>query len=157
MAGALMSRVALRAALLVAWLLGAAPVALAQDLSGRWYGEGYQPRGYTQWLSERRPDGTFFVEFREYKDCTLVYQSREAGRWSFSDGVYSTTTTSVEGSDAYYYYSYVLLAFSGSEMEYQHIGFGTLFKARRVSDDFEWPGCDRSKVSALPDRVGAMV
>ena len=57
------------------------------------------------------------------------------------------TTTTVEDRDVYYYYSYVLLAFGAGEMEYQHMALGTRFKSRRVSDEFEWPACDKSKVS----------
>ncbi len=151
-----MSRVALIGAVLLASLSGTVHAAWAQDLSGRWYGEGYQPRGYTQWLADRRPDGSFFVEFREYQECTLVYRQKEAGRWSFSDGVYSVTTTTVEGRAVYFYYSYLLLAFGSGEIEYQHMELGIRFKARKVSDDFEWPSCDKSKLSSRQQGVGAI-
>lgn len=134
--------------LLLLLLLVVAVPAMAQqaDLSGRWYGEGYQGRVYLHWLSERRPDGGFAVEFRRYEECQIVHRSLEAGRWSLHGSIYATNTTMIDGQRVNYADRYLLLGLSNNEMSYQHIASGTLFRAQRVGADFDWPGCDPSKL-----------
>lgn len=133
--------------ILVLMLLAAWPATAQQaDLSGRWYGEGYQGRVYMHWLSERRPDGGFAVEFRRYEECRIVHRSLEAGRWSLQGNTYITSTSMIDGQRVNYADRYLLLGVSNGEMTYQHITSGTLFRARKVGADFDWPGCDPSKL-----------
>jgi hypothetical protein len=126
----------------------------AQDLSGRWYGEGYQPRGYTQWIALRRPGGAFSVEFREYRDCQLIFRETHIGRWSFENGIYATTATAIDGHPADQSNAYRVLEFGGGEVAYQHVEKGIRFKARKVSDDFDWPACDRDRLSQVGSTNG---
>lgn len=127
----------------------------AEDLSGRWYGEGYQGRQYLHWLSERTPDGRFFVEFREYKDCKLVYRVMESGNWFVANGVMSTFSKIVPGrnmapaaDEPLVRKDYVLLALAPDVITYRHVTTGILFTAHKVDDKFEWPGCDPNKLTS---------
>ncbi|WP_428248698.1 hypothetical protein [Ferrovibrio sp.] len=133
--------------LLLLMLLAVFPAWAQQaDLSGRWYGEGYQGRVYLHWLSERRPDGGFAVEFRRYEECKIVHRSLEAGRWSLQGNVYTTSTIMIDGQRVNYADRYLLLGLGNDEMTYQHITNGTMFRARKVGADFDWPVCDPSKL-----------
>ncbi len=116
------------------------------DLSGHWYGEGYQGRVYLHWLSERRPDGGFAVEFRRYEECKIVHRSFQAGQWSQQGRIYATSTTMVDGSRVNRTERYLLLGIGNDEMTYQHIASGIVFRAHKVGADFDWPACDPAKL-----------
>ena len=120
--------------------------ALAQDLSGRWYGEGYQLRRYLHWLAVHGPDGRLQIEFREYEDCKLKYRSREAGRWRVSNGILATEIFMVEGQRVDRLERHVLDRYDGASIEYHHMRTGMQFRSKSVDENFEWPDCDPSKL-----------
>jgi hypothetical protein len=138
-----MSRLAVALAILISVMAGAMAAASAQDLSGRWYGEGETSSGFAQWFFHLEPDGAFDIEFRQYKDCTLVFQHTEAGTWSLGGDLLSTTATVINGHSTHSYKSYVLLGLEGGEMRYRHVQTGLYFKSRRVPVGFDWPACDK--------------
>jgi hypothetical protein len=119
--------------------------AFAQDLSGLWYGEGYQGRNYLHWLAQHAPSGELSIEFRQYKDCKLTMQSHEAGVWKFSGGVLATEVFMMDGSKVFYSERYHLEKHDKAGIEYRNVRSGVLFKARRVDEDFAWPACDPAK------------
>lgn len=118
----------------------------AQDLSGRWYGEGYQLRRYLHWHALQAPDGELWVEFRQYEDCKLVDRSQHAGRWRLSGKILYTDIFMIDGAPSKLQYRYAIERYSGTEMEYRETSLGMLFKSRRVGEDFAWPDCDPSKL-----------
>lgn len=123
--------------------------ATAQDLVGRWYGEGYQHRVYMHWLVDRRPDGSFSAEFRRYEDCKLVMQQQEVGRWRLEGNTYSTQTHVIDGRMVFFRDSYILQSVENGVMSYMHMASGTKFSARRVGGEFfDWPVCDPSKLTS---------
>ncbi|WP_370153427.1 hypothetical protein [Ferrovibrio sp.] len=136
----------LRVAAFALLLMVTAGRAAAEDISGFWYGEGYQGRGYLQWLSERRPDGSFFVEFRQYKECQMTFQQKEAGRWKLEGNIYSTATSMIDGERADYADRYQLESVIQGVMKYKHLKSGHTFTTYRVGDDFRWPTCDPAKL-----------
>jgi len=148
-------RAALPLLVLLLALLLSGGLARAQDLSGRWYGEGYQGRQYLHWLSERSPDGRFFVEFREYRECKLVYRVMESGNWFVANGMMSTFSKIVAGrnvappaDEPLVRKDYMLLALAPDVITYRHVSTGLLFTAHKVDDKFEWPGCDPNKLTS---------
>ena len=138
-----MWRLAVALVILISGLLGPPGRASAQDLSGRWYGEGETSSGFAQWFFHLEPDGAFDIEFRAYKDCTQLFQHTESGSWSLSGDLLATTATTINGRSAYSYKSYVLLGLEGGEMRYRHVQTGLHFISRKVSVEFDWPACDK--------------
>lgn len=134
-----------RCIVLIGMLL-AANGAATQDLTGRWYGEGYQGRRYLHHLSERKANGEFSAEFREYDDCKLVAQHAEVGHWSMKDGIYTVLTVLVDGKLARFIDAYTVESADDLVMRYRHTKNGRLYIGRRVGADFEWPACDPSKL-----------
>jgi hypothetical protein len=118
----------------------------AQDLTGRWYGEGYQLRRYLHWLAVHGADGRLQIEFREYEDCKLKERVREAGRWRLSNDILSTEIFMVEGQRVNRLERYVIQRYDATTLEYFHTRTGMPFRSQRVDEGFEWPACDPSKL-----------
>jgi hypothetical protein len=79
--------------------VGVASAAPVAGVSGRWYGEGVEVDGvFTQYLIERRDDGTLKVESRTPQNCaaaTRVFV--DTGRWRFENGTLSTRIETMDG------------------------------------------------------------
>jgi hypothetical protein len=112
-------------------------------LVGCWRGEGYQPlQKRTQiWVTHRKPDGTFRVEFQ---DQTRPQPNKadvhvEAGGWVLSAGTYTTVTTQINGSPAYYRDDYKVLELTADKFIYRHNKLGTVFTALKVSCETSGP------------------
>ena len=116
------------------------------QLAGCWYGEDFQPvfQRRASWLMNRKPDGSFTIEFRSIeKDVQLPVQTEE-GRWSYSAGKYITITTrvadeAVDPSDPKYTDEYQIKMVGDSEMVYFHSRAKQTFRSRRVVCDYKAP------------------
>jgi hypothetical protein len=121
----------------------------AQDLSGRWYGEGYQFRRYLHWNADRRSDGSLRVEFRRYEDCVLVEQWDEAGFWAMSGNLYRTGITHVAGKPRTRIEEYIIESVGMNIMQYRHVRSGTPFTAVKLTGkEPHWPDCDKDKLTS---------
>lgn len=112
-----------------------------QSVAGLWFGEGYQPalQMSTTWLMNRKDDGTFRVDFRRYRDCVLVFQQVEEGRWK-QDGLrYFTTTTSIDSQPFEASDEYRIDEISTVTMRYTHLKSNNQFEARRISPQVGFP------------------
>ncbi len=123
--------------------------AWAGGIEGRWYGEDYEqdPGVRTQWLNYRAADGTFSVEFRQYRNCQLEMRQIESGHWSLVGSVYTMVTEWVEFSlilpgEPHYTEVYDVVTLEARAMSYRHRRTGILFKARQVGPDFDFPACE---------------
>lgn len=123
-----------------------AMAAAEPDISGHWYGEGYQREQYLQWLAFHAPDGSLSVEFREYRGCELVDHRTYVGRWQVSGHNFDTDITTINGRSAHLHFHYVLEKVTPNAIEYSYPHGGLLFKASRVTTDFHWPDCDPAKL-----------
>jgi hypothetical protein len=67
-------------------------------LLGCWYGHGEQDRRGVDvhWVLKRDRTGDFAIRFHELRGETLVDEHAEHGRWSYSTGLYTVVTTSLE-------------------------------------------------------------
>ena len=143
----MLTRRALITLSLIAALVGCASIGTREtSLAGRWYGEDFQPYlgGSAKWLMDRKPDGTYSVVFRRYKDNQVIGEQRERGRWAFSNGMYTTLTQFMgdeptDPKDKHFHDIYFVESFDGDEMTYKHVETGLMFKSKRVSDGFQLP------------------
>lgn len=140
-------RRALMCLVLLAGLLGVPAMSPAQDLSGRWYGQGETSGGFLEWMFDLLPDGNFIIEFRAYRECRVVFRQVESGQWSLENGILATISDLINGKAQYSYKSYELQTVRDAEIEYQHRESGRFFRSRRVPADMPWPACDPDKVS----------
>lgn len=130
------------------FLLAVCSPALAtsdRDLVGLWYGEGYQPMWdrEAQWMAERRPDGTFEIEFRIVYQCQVEHRQVETGHWTVVDETLRAVTETIDGVilDVPLRQDYVIEEFGGDQFRYRHVRTGIEFSARRVQAGFTIPGC----------------
>src|SRR5438046_7830386 len=91
---------------------------------------------------DRKPDVTYSVVFRRYKDNQVIGEQRERGRWAFSNGMYTTLTQFIgdeptDPKDKHFHDIYFVESFDGDEMTYKHVETGLMFKSKRVSDGFQ--------------------
>lgn len=117
-------------------------------LEGYWYGVSYQPvfREKTQELMHRRADGTFEIEFRLYKNCTLELEQKETGNWSIRRGLYHTDTLTVNGApvdekNPSYHDDYTIEKLDGRAFTYTHVVSHVRATDMKVDRDFIFPAC----------------
>jgi hypothetical protein len=141
-----MSRIGFVLPLLAALFSGCATTSnvYLNTVAGRWYGVESQPResdSPVHWILERHGDGTFDLTTFEERNCKVVAFTRESGRWSLSNGLYSTVTTEVNGkkvdsSKRYYQDIYALEEVTSDRIAYTSIAESIRFVGRRVSEGF---------------------
>jgi hypothetical protein len=139
-----------RRVVLASWCLGGSTFlfllvspAGAANLAGYWYGQGYQPLWHenAQWLMHLAPDGTYAVEFRQYRYCQLVLDQKETGTWTLGDR-FITVTTRVNGAPTRYENDYRVGALTDAEFDITHIKTGQAYVENRVAADFKMPKPD---------------
>lgn len=125
---------------LVLVILYCAKAAVAADLAGYWYGEGYQPLWHenAQWLMHLAPDGRYAIEFREYRECRLTRDQRETGTWTLRTR-FRTVTTEVDGRPTRYENDYRVISLTGGEFRIIHSETGQEYTERRVAPGFTLP------------------
>ena len=105
-------------------------------LVGCWRGEGYQPivGRSTEWLMNRRSDGTFTIEFR----LRYGFVQIEEGTWLDLGTTYVTHTLKidgepVDGNDPEFMDTYELRSVTDEGMEYYHLRTHITFKSQKVA------------------------
>ena len=140
-------RVSIASAVLLVILALLAPTgANAEDdqLVGNWYGHEYQPGlGYLQHISRRSADGKIAIEFRQYENCEMVWSQMERGTW-WHDGMIETVEIEmIDGKTVDNVDHYEIIDVDDSGMQSRHVQSGMLFTYVRVSDEFDFPACER--------------
>ncbi len=116
--------------------------AFAMDLAGLWYGERKLGAGmFVQWLSNRRPDGFFDIEFRYYRNCKPDRIELQVGRWTAGGNILATHVYMVDGARADIRHRYLIEKLEDEILYYRHVQTGTPFTARRLPAGSDWPGC----------------
>lgn len=110
-----------------------------QSLVGTWYGEFLPEVGapFQRFITTRNVDGSFAVQARVYQNNKLVAQTRNAGLWGVSNGMYFTVTTEVNGvrSDPKLpeaINAYLVKSIDASRFEYVHFATGRNFVVTRI-------------------------
>lgn len=113
-------------------------------LVGYWAGEDYQPalQRKASWLMNRKPDGTFKIEFHVRQPDGSVSTQIEEGVWMLVDGLYRTVTNRindrpVDGSKPQFTDEYEVRVINQTEMSYYHLRAKQVFKSKKVSSDFK--------------------
>jgi hypothetical protein len=123
-------------------------LAHASSLEGSWYGKGYQPLvGKTmQWISIIRSDGSYSVEFREYRKCQLVFVQVEEGRWTVSGDIETNKTITINGKpvrdEHYFTDTYKILQLDDHKKRVIHEKTQQEWTLERVDKDFIFPACE---------------
>jgi hypothetical protein len=114
--------------------------AFAASVAGDWYGEGYQPLWHenAQWLMHLGANGTYAIEFRQYRYCKLVLDQKESGTWTMGDE-FRTVTTRVNGLQTRYENDYRVGALTDKEFDITHIATGQAYVEKRVDAKFRIP------------------
>lgn len=113
-------------------------------LVGCWSGEDFQPvfQRKAKWFMNRKPDGTFVIEFAANERGVDLPVQTEEGRWNHKDGVYTTLTLRVAGravdtSDPQYADSYEVKSVGDGLITYYHPKMKLTFTSKKVA-------CERS-------------
>jgi hypothetical protein len=108
----------------------------AYMLIGCWQGHDYQPvlGQSATWLMQRKPDGTFQIEFHSSSQPI----QREAGRWKVDGEKYTTITMSIDGvpvdaRDPQFTDIYLLREVTAESMTYFHARMNITFKSKKVA------------------------
>jgi hypothetical protein len=114
--------------------------AFAANPAGDWYGEGYQPLWHenAQWKMHLGANGTYAIEFRQYRYCKLVLDQKETGTWTLNDE-FRTVTTRVNGLMTRYENDYRVGTLTDKRFDITHIKTGQAYVEKRVGPDFKWP------------------
>jgi hypothetical protein len=110
-----------------------------QKMVGTWYGEFMPEVGapLQRFVIVRKVDGTFTILARIYKDNKLIGETRNAGLWGISNGIYFTVTTEVNGvrSDPKLpqaINAYLVKSLQTDRFDYVHFASGRSFTVTRV-------------------------
>ena len=115
---------------------------LEEMLVGVWYGKNEEGGGNaTEFISTRRADGTFSVDFRHSDASGFAFDRHEQGAWSVQDRTYKTITREVEGrevdtNDPFFNDTYEIISISENSFEYKQTTLGVTYSAQRMADDF---------------------
>ncbi|MDT8991386.1 hypothetical protein RQP54_10990 [Curvibacter sp. APW13] len=109
-------------------------------LIGCWSGEDFQPvlQRKTKWFMNRRPDGTFSIEFGLNERGADQPVNTEEGKWNHKDGVYTTLTlrvagTSVDTTDPQYTDSYEVKSVNDNQLTYYHPKMNLTFTSIKIA------------------------
>lgn len=107
--------------------------------TGCWYGEDFQPAmgQSASWLMNRKPNGTFAIDFWSWAPSGQLRQQSESGRWSATKDTYTTVTTHLDGKPVKepFVDTYEIKSFDGIEVVYFHPKAQQTFKSKKVSCD----------------------
>lgn len=108
-------------------------------LVGCWSGEDFQPvlQRKAIWFMNRRPDGTFTIEFTATERGVLLPIQTEEGRWSHKDSTYTTLTLKVAGhqvdsNDPQYTDVYEVKSINDGVLTYYHAKMNLTFTSEKV-------------------------
>ena len=134
--------------------VSAASSAPVPGVSGRWYGEGVEIDGaFTQYLIERRDDGTFKIESRTPQNCaagTRVFV--DTGRWRLEGGTLTMRTETMDGdkvdaNDPEFNGRFRITVVDADHATVLDEDTSISWSMKRVDKDFAFPpsqGCDAS-------------
>jgi hypothetical protein len=119
------------------------------QLTGRWYGNMRTKDGGTRrWLTERRLDGTYTIEFVVVERDGSVLRQTEFGDWGVSGNYFVTVTRGVQDSggditpdkqSSYFWDVYKIVRLGSKQFVYQNVATGNKFIVRRVDASFAIP------------------
>ncbi len=109
-------------------------------LVGCWSGEDFQPvfQRKAKWFMNRKPDGTFTIEFSATERGVELPIQIEEGKWNHKDGAYTTLTLRVAGNsidpkDPQYTDTYEVKSIADGLFTYYHPKMKLTFTSKKVA------------------------
>jgi hypothetical protein len=136
---------------LTAWLGATQPTSAAADggMLGRWFTEGDERGVHIQVFIENKADGTYIKDVRAIQTCDVAGTGKEAGKWTYNQGNFATTSETLDGKPITGSYEDTHDLFNVTRVDESHINlFDTETKLtwalQLVSDSLSFPpprGC----------------
>lgn len=125
---------------------GRGAAAMRDQLAGNWYGDMRTKEGGTnRWLTRRKLDGTYSIDFVITDATGRVSRDRQFGDWGVTGNYYVTLTRAIrdrdglaasDKRDSYSWDVYRIIRFDSGHFEYENVSTGNRFSARRVDSSF---------------------
>jgi hypothetical protein len=136
-------------ALIASFALAPAHGASDSPLLGRWFTEGDERGVHIQVFMENKADGTYVKDVRAIQMCDVAGTGKEAGKWTYDQGNFATTSETLDGKPITGSYADTHDLFTVTRVDDSHINlFDTETKLtwglQLVSDSFSFPpprGC----------------
>ena len=129
-------------------------------LVGRWYGN--QPKkdgGSHRFIKDKKRDGTYEITFRFCEPDGQYEEQTERGRWGHSRAIYFTIVEKIsfsgididtDAEDPRTYDAYEIISLDEDTFVYKWLYDGSVFTAKRVAEDFAFPGNPDRRVPTPP-------
>ena len=125
------------------------------QLVGSWYGDMRTERGGTRrWLTNRKHDGTYRVDFVVIEPDGATLRQSEFGDWGVSGEYFLNITrglrdrsgrVTTDKASSYFWDVYKILRFDGTHLIYRNVSSRNKFSVRRVDSSFV--------IAETPDRA----
>ena len=122
---------------------------MRDQFAGAWYGDMPTDDGArSRWLTRRKLDGTYTIEFVVAAHDGSVSRQTEFGDWGVSGNYLVTVTRGIrdrqgpfaaDKRDSYLWDVYKIIRFDSVRFEYENVSSGNRFSVRRVDPSFSMP------------------
>ena len=131
----------MRALLVCAALLSAAPAAAQSYMVGTWFGYGQPESKNAMYIDRMLADGRWRGEYRTCAQGKAIDDQVQTGRWSLQGDILSLQVETVNGRPMPRVDTYKMLAHSDKAQKYLSLSWNYPYTPTRVADNFEMPSC----------------
>jgi hypothetical protein len=131
----------MRAVVVCAVLLLAAPATAQTYMVGTWFGQGQPESKEAMYIDRMRPDGQWRGEYRTCSKGKAIDDQVQTGRWSLQGDILSLKVETVNGQPKARTDLYKMLAHSAKTQKYLSLSWNYPYTPMRVADDFQMPPC----------------
>lgn len=130
----------MRALLVCAVLVSAAPASAQSYMVGTWFGHGQPESKDSMYIDRMLADGRWRGE---YRTCIKGQASDQVqtGRWSLRGDILSLQVDTVNGRPMPHTDDYKMLAHDAKSQKYISLSWNYPYTPARVADGFEMPSC----------------
>jgi len=131
----------MRALLVCAVLLSAAPASAQSYMVGTWFGHGQPESKDAMYIDRMLPDGRWRGEYRTCSKGKTIDDQVQTGRWSLQGDILRLTVETVNGRPMPRTDDYKMLAHSANTQKYVSLSWNYPYTPARVLDNFQMPSC----------------
>jgi len=131
----------MRALLVCAVLVSAAPASAQSYMVGTWFGHGQPDNKESMYIDRMRADGQWRGE---YRTCIKgkPFDQVQTGRWSLQGDILSLKVETVNGRPMPRTDDYKMLAHGAKTQNYISLSWNYAYSPERVADNFQMPSCE---------------
>jgi hypothetical protein len=131
----------MRALLVCAVLVSAAPASAQSYMVGTWFGHGQPDNKESMYIDRMRADGQWRGE---YRTCIKgkPFDQVQTGRWSLQGDILSLKVDTVNGRPMPRTDDYKMLAHGAKTQNYFSLSWNYAYSPERVADNFQMPSCE---------------